>query len=92
MVTAIMGMPKRVASKPLRSPAARPVPRPAATRMPVPAPAEDSAPMTREASAMIPATEMSMSPMMIPSVMGRAMRAFSTKLKVVSRRFAGLWK
>jgi len=69
--------------KPFKKPAAEPAKSPIATNPKVFTPAWEAMPIKTEDKAIIEATEMSISPHMITNIMGRAIIAFSIKLKVV---------
>src|SRR6185437_13271273 len=84
MVTTIEGSFSPVTSQPLNAPQSSPTSAPMATRPGVSTPICAAAPISVEASAMMPATEMSISPAMIRSAIGKAISAFSVKLKVAS--------
>ena len=86
MVTTMEWTPSALTISPLASPASVPTARPVATSMATEAPASPAAPMIMAQRATIDATETSISRAMISSAMGRAIRAFSEKLSVLSIR------
>ena len=92
MVTTMDGSFSPATSPPLIAPQTRPVPMPIITRPGVPTPACAAAPIAVEASAMIAATERSISPEIMRSVIAKAINAFSVKLNVASDRFQALRK
>ena len=77
MVTTIDGNAKRVTRKPLNAPHNPPVSSPTSTMAIAPPPAFLVSPIATEVSATMAATEMSISPATMTSVMASAINAFS---------------